>query len=119
MSDIAKRTTAGADITHDHESCRAALETFAEIGATGFLAYRMQTMIPQNPGQPANFWRGRCLGPDPRRLGQHLLAVNFRQARFIATTLFLHNFHDQTPVSTRCRNSASGPCNDAPYLLAT
>ena len=70
VTDIAKRAAPRADVAHDHECCRSVAKTFGEIGATGFLAYRVQVLVTQHGFDFRDRVRGRRLDPDPWRLAQ-------------------------------------------------
>jgi hypothetical protein len=48
VADVAERAAAGALVAHDHEGGRALAEAFADVGAGGFLAHRVQVVLAQD-----------------------------------------------------------------------
>src|SRR5207247_846499 len=48
VTDVAERATARAFVTHDHEGGRTFTETFTDVRAAGFLAYRHQLIRAQD-----------------------------------------------------------------------
>ncbi len=73
MSDITERTPSCTEFAHNQERCRTLMEAFADVGTGRFLAYRVQSLIPQNLLQPLYLRVIRHTGPNPGRLFQHCL----------------------------------------------
>ena len=71
MAHIAKRASARAFVPHDHEGGGALTKTLANIGAAGFLAHRVQMVVPQNFFDLVKARGGRArLHPNPIGLFQ-------------------------------------------------
>ena len=47
VCDVAKRAATGAQIAHDHESGRAMIEAFGEVGARSLFAHGMQLLLTE------------------------------------------------------------------------
>ena len=86
VAHIAKRAATRAFVAHDHEGRRALAETFADVGATGFLAHRVQPVFAQDllDFVKAGAWTAG-LDADPvglfQYLARHHLDRNARQFR--------------------------------------
>ncbi len=67
MSDIAKGSASCTDIPHDHKCSDAVTKAFSQIGAGGFFADGMQTILPQNGFKVVYSRVIGSLGPYPFR----------------------------------------------------
>jgi hypothetical protein len=95
VPDIAKRATPGTDISHDHEGGGTFRKAFAQVGAGGFLADRVQAVLPQARLELLDAIAGRRLGPNPGRLALHILRRYHldRDARDLIGALELNSLH--------------------------
>jgi hypothetical protein len=48
VAHVAERAAAGALVAHDHEGGRAVAKAFADVGAAGFFAHRVQLVLAQD-----------------------------------------------------------------------
>src|SRR4051812_18173396 len=77
VSNGAVGAVAGADVAEDHEGGGAVFPTFADVGAVGFLAHRMEVQLAHQVLEPHIVGAARRFHLQPRRfpLWQRLGAV--------------------------------------------
>jgi len=97
---MAETAGTGTDIPQNHECGGFMVPAFADIGASGLLAYRVKRKLLHQSPRFEIFWASRRLNLDPRRKSIH------RRKRYQIplkkAMLEIHMFLTATPVIPEC-----------------